>query len=77
MTWHSYYIGETISKTTEPLRLWETEKGIIEMGTNAIAIPVMLNGSLEGYVFHGRGNLVLDTVMGQNRGLLADLLKKK
>jgi hypothetical protein len=63
MSWHKHYLGQTISKTTEPSRLLETEKGIVETARNALAIPVMLNGSLEGYVYHGNGKLVLDTVI--------------
>jgi len=77
MIWDSYYIGETISKTTEPSRLWETEKGIIEMARNTIAIPVMLNDSLEGHVFHGHGKLVLDTVIETEQGAVGRPVEKE
>jgi hypothetical protein len=72
-----YYLGETISKTTEPSRLLETEKGIVETARNTLAIPVMLNGSLEGYVYHGRGKLVLDTVIETEQGAVGRPVEKE
>jgi hypothetical protein len=77
MIWHSYYLGETVSKTTEPLRLWETEKGIVETGSNTLAIPVMLNDSLEGYVYHGHSKLVLDTVIETENGAVGRPIEKE
>jgi hypothetical protein len=75
--WHSYYLGETISKATEPLRLLETERGIVEIDKGTLAIPVMLNGSLKGYVYHGHGKLVLDTVMETERGAVGRPVEKE
>lgn len=77
MMWHRYYLDKTISKTTEPLRLWETEKGIVETGRNTLAIPIMLNDSLEGYVYHGHGKLVLDTVIETERGAVGRPVEKE
>jgi len=68
MIWHSYNLGETILKTTESLKLLETEKAIVEISGNTLAIPVMLNNSLEGYVYHGDGKLVLDTIVETEQG---------
>jgi hypothetical protein len=76
MIWHSYYLGETILKATEPLRLLETERGIVEIEGKTLAIPVMLNGSLEGYVYHGRGKLVLDTVVETEQGAVGRPVEK-
>jgi hypothetical protein len=77
MIWHSYYLGETILKATEPSRLLDTERGIVEIGGNTLAIPVMLNGSLEGYVYHGHGKLVLDTVVETERGAIGRPVEKE
>jgi hypothetical protein len=77
MIWHSYYLGETISKATEPSKLLETERGIVEIGGNTLAIPVMLNGSLEGYVYHGHGKLILDTVVETEQGAVGRPVEKE
>jgi len=77
MSWHSYHLGETISKTTEPLKLCETEKCIVETGKDTLAIPVMLNGSLEGYVYHGHSKLVLDTVVETEQGAVGKPVEKE
>jgi hypothetical protein len=55
----------------------ETEKGIVETARNTLAIPVMLNGSLEGYVYHGRGKLVLDTVIETEQGAVGRPVEKE
>lgn len=77
MIWDSYYLGETILKTTEPSRLLETERGIVEIDGNTLAIPVMLNGSLKGYVYHGHGKLVLDTVVETGQGAIGRPVEKE
>ncbi|HML03867.1 MAG TPA: hypothetical protein VK487_10930 [Candidatus Bathyarchaeia archaeon] len=77
MSWHRYYLGETISKTTEPSRLLETEEGIVETARDTLAIPVMLNGSLEGYVYHGHGKLVLDTLIETEQGTVGKPVEKE
>ena len=76
MTWHSYYPGEAISKTTEPLKLWESERGIVETDRNTLAIPIMLNDSLEGYIYHGHSKLVLDTVVETEQGAIGRPIEK-
>jgi hypothetical protein len=77
MILQNYHLGDTVSKTTEHLRLWETEKGIVEIGNNALAIPVMLNGSLEGYVYHGHGKLVLDLMVETKEGAVGKPIEKE
>jgi hypothetical protein len=74
--WHSYYLGETVLRATEPRRLLETERGIVEIDGGTLAIPVMLNGSLEGYVYHGHGKLVLDTVVETEQGAVGRPVEK-
>jgi hypothetical protein len=77
MILQNYYLGDTISKTTEHQRLWETEKGIVEIEKNTLAIPVMLNGSLEGYAYHGHGKLVLDLIVETKEGAVGKPIEKE
>jgi len=68
MIWQNYQLGNAISKTTESITLWRTEKGTVEIGKNALAIPIKLDDQQKGYVFHGRGKLLLDTIVETQEG---------
>ena len=63
MRWRDYELGDTISKTIEDTRPWESDKGIVEIGKNTLAIPIRLDGDERGYIFHGDGKLLLDTIV--------------
>jgi hypothetical protein len=68
MIWHEYRLGNVVSKTTEPLTLWETAKGLVQIDRNTLTLPVMLGDRLRGYVFHGHGRLVLDMIIETEEG---------
>ncbi len=68
MIWQNYQLGNTILKTTEPITLWQTEKGTVEIGKNALAISIKLNDQQKGYVFNGHGKLLLDTIVETQEG---------
>jgi hypothetical protein len=70
MIMQKYQLDSTILKTTDALTLFRTERGIIEISKNALAIPVKLDDQVEGYVFHGNGKLLLDTIVETEEGAI-------
>ena len=42
MMWQKYQLENTVLKATEALTLWKTEKGIIELSKDALAMPIKL-----------------------------------
>ncbi len=68
MIWQNYRLGSNISKVTGTIILWKTEKGIVEIGKDALAIPIMLDNEQRGFIFHGQGRLILDTIVETEKG---------
>jgi len=63
-----YEVDNTVLKTTEPVTLWRTEKGTVEIGENTLAVPIKLDDQRKGYIFHGHGKLLLDTIVETQEG---------
>jgi hypothetical protein len=57
--------------------LWEAERGVVETAEKTLAIPVMLDGSLEGYIYDGHSKLVLDTVIETKQGAIGRPVEKE
>jgi hypothetical protein len=68
MIWQNYQLDNTVLKTTENMTLWQTEKGIVEIGKNTLAIPIKAHDQRKGYIFHGHGKLLLDTIVETQEG---------
>jgi len=64
----NYHLGNTVSKSTEALTLWQTERGIIKISKNTLAIPLKLDDQRKGYIFHGQGRLLIDAIVETNEG---------
>jgi hypothetical protein len=64
----NYQLDNTILKTTEALTLWQTEKGKVEIDKSTLAIPIKLDDEQKGYIFHGHGKLILDTIVETREG---------
>jgi hypothetical protein len=64
----NYQLDTTALKTTETMTLWRTEKGTVEIGKNTLAIPIKLDDQQKGYIFHGHGKLLLDTIVETQEG---------
>jgi hypothetical protein len=75
--WRDYELGDTISKTTEDTKPWESEKGIIEIHKNTLAIPIRLDGDERGYIFHGDGKLLLDTIVETEKGAIGKSVERE
>jgi hypothetical protein len=77
MIWQNYQLGNTVSKAPETITLWQTEKGIIKINMNTLAIPIKLRDQEKGYVFHGNGKLLLDTIVETEKGAVGKPVEKE
>ncbi|MCW3976530.1 MAG: hypothetical protein NWE77_01205 [Candidatus Bathyarchaeota archaeon] len=77
MTRQTCQLGDVVLKSTEALTLWQTERGIIEVSRNTLAMPLELDGQREGYIFHGRGKLLLDTIVETDEGAVGKSVEKE
>ena len=77
MMWQNYQLDKTISKITEAIKLWQTEKGIIEISKNTLAIPIKLGDQQKGYIFHGDGKLLIDTIVETEEGAIGKPVEKE
>ena len=77
MIWENCQLGNTVSKTSEATTLWRTEKGIIEINKNTLAIPIKLGDKERGYVFRGSGKFLLDTIVETEEGAIGKPVEKE
>jgi hypothetical protein len=77
MKWQDYQLENTILKTNEAITLLKIEKGIVEISKDTLAIPIKLGGERKGYIFHGHGKLVLDTIVETNKGAVGKPVEKE
>ncbi|NWF86276.1 hypothetical protein HXY32_00435 [Candidatus Bathyarchaeota archaeon] len=77
MIWHKYELESTVMKASEALTLWKTENGIVKIDKNTIAIPIKSGDERKGYVFHGNGKLLLDTIVETEKGAIGEPVEKE
>lgn len=77
MIWSNYRLGDTLLKAAEDTKLWQTEKGIVEIGKNTSAIPVISHDHVKGYIFIGHGKLLLDTIVETKEGAVGKPVEKE
>lgn len=73
----NYQLDNRILKATEALKLLQSEKGIVEIDKDALVIPIKLDDQQEGYVFHGHGKLLLDTIVETREGAIGESVEKE
>jgi hypothetical protein len=77
MTWHDYSLEETVLKATDRTTLWKTEKGLVEIDKDALAVAVMHGDRKKGYIFHGHGKLLLDTIVETEEGAVGKSIERE
>ncbi|MFB0504875.1 MAG: hypothetical protein ACETWE_13685 [Candidatus Bathyarchaeia archaeon] len=77
MTWNDYRIGGTVSKAKEDVTLWDMEKGLVEISKSTLATSITLDDRRRGYVFHGRGRLLLDAIVETEEGAVGRSIEKQ
>jgi len=70
MIWQHCQLDRTVLKSDERLTLLRTEKGVVEIGENTLAVPVKLDDQRKGFVFHGKGKLLLDAIVETEEGAI-------
>lgn len=74
---HNYQLDATIQKVREWTPLWKTERGVIEVGDDTLAILIKMNSHNIGCVFHGDGKLIMDTIVETDRGAIGRPVERK
>lgn len=77
MMWQNYQLGSTVSKASEAVTLWQMEKGIVEISKNTLAVPIGLGDKERGYVFHGNGKFLLDSIVETEEGAIGQPVEKE
>jgi len=77
MIWHSYQLDDSILKTNDAVSLLKTERGLVEIGKDGLAVAVKLDGVVRGYVFQGRCKLALDTIVETKEGAIGKPIEKE
>lgn len=77
MTWLEFQLGTTVSKVTKKIALFKTDKGILEILENTLALPINVKGQLAGYVLCGEGRLLLDTIVETGEGAVGESVDRE
>lgn len=77
MRWRSYRLDDTILRTIETTVLWQTEKGLVEIGKDSLAVAVKLDDETEGYIFKGDGKFLLDAIIETREGAIGKSVEKQ
>jgi hypothetical protein len=75
--WHEYEAGDAVFKTKEPVTLWKTDQGFVEVGKDTLAVAVKSGEKQKGFVFHGQGKLVLDAIVETESGAVGEPVEKE
>jgi len=76
MRWRDYNLNDNVLKLTEDATLWKNEKGIVEVSKGALAIGILLDDQPSGYIFHGKGRLLLDTIVETKKGAIGESVER-
>jgi hypothetical protein len=64
-------------RTTESEVLLKTEKSLVEVDKDTLAVAVKSEGQLRGFVFQGKGRLVLDTIVETDEGAIGEPIERE
>lgn len=77
MILQQFELDNVILKATEALKLLQSERAMVEIDKDTLAVPIKLGDKIEGYAFHGRGKLVLDTIIETDKGAIGKPVEKE
>ncbi len=72
-----YRVGNELLRAIDSRKLWQGERGLVEIGEGTLALPVLVGEQRKGYVFHGRGKLLLDTIVDTDVGAIGKFVEKE
>ncbi len=73
----NYELDDTVSKATDNVKLWRTERGLLEISRDTLAVSIRLDDKRRGYVFHGHGRLLLDSIVETEEGAVGEPVEKE
>lgn len=73
----SYELEKTIVKPNDQLTLCRSEKALVEITKDTLAIPVRRSDNKKGYVFIGNGKLVVDTIVETEKGAVGEPVQRQ
>jgi hypothetical protein len=76
MIWQDFELDKKTLKTDVAVKLWQAERGFVEIDKNTLAIPIKMNEKTRGYVFHGKGRLLLDAIAETEEGAYGKSIEK-
>lgn len=63
-----YSLGEELLKTVEDVTLLQNERCLTKVFKDTLCLPVLVDEKVFGYVFHGTGKLMIDSLIEATRG---------
>lgn len=76
MILRNYELGDKLLKITCDAMLLKTDRCIITLTKHSLALPIKANRRIQGYVFHGNGKLLVDTIIETPRGAVGTPTKE-
>lgn len=77
MIWHQYTLDDAVFKTAEELTLWQSDKGLVKVSKDTLAVAVKSNSETVGYAFHGEGKMILDAIVETEQGAAGKSIEKE
>lgn len=68
MRFSRYRLGETSLKTVEDITLLQNERCLVKVFKDTLCLPILVDEETVGYVFHGTGQLMIDSIVETKRG---------
>lgn len=68
MKYLNYKISNEPSKIVEDATLLKNERCIVDALEGTLALPILIDEKVRGYVFHGTGKLVVDSIIETRKG---------
>jgi hypothetical protein len=72
-----YKVDNAVSKTIDVLALWHSEKGLVEIDKDTLAVGIRRNEKEAEYVFCGHGRLLIDTIVETDEGAMGKPVEKE
>ncbi|MEM0357865.1 MAG: hypothetical protein QXL77_05780 [Candidatus Bathyarchaeia archaeon] len=77
MIWHDYQLDNVVYKVRETTTLWKAERGMVEVNKDTLAVLIKMGSQDIGCLFHGKGKLILDTIIETNKGAIGRSVEKE
>jgi len=77
MTRTKYELDNKIKETVRDIELWQSDKGQVTVNKGTLAVSLRIGGKRRGYIFHGQGKLILDTIIETKEGAVGKSVQEE